>query len=63
MVFWIELTAAIALLGWALLRLRAAAAVAAGYKAKVLATGVFGSGRAMDRFWMDAISSSLTLWL
>ena len=46
--FWIALTAAIALLGWAVLRLRAALAIAAGYKAKVLCTGVFGSGRTMD---------------
>ena len=54
---WTAFIIAVAGFSWGLLRLRAAAAVAAGYKAKVLATGVFGSGREMDPQHDDQISA------
>ena len=47
---------------WATGRLRAMLAVAAGYKAKVLATGAFGSGRTMDPQRDDQISAD-AYWL
>ena len=39
---------AVLAIAWGLARLRVVLAVAAGYKAKVLCTGIFGSGRDMD---------------
>ena len=59
---WAALVIGVAGFGWGLLRLRAAAAIASGYKAKVLATGVFGSGRAMDPQRDDQISAD-AYWL
>ena len=55
--FWIALAIAVAGLGWALFRLRVVLAVAAGYKAKVLCTGIFGSRRAMDPQRDDQIAA------
>lgn len=57
MVIWSALVIAVVVLVWGLLRLPAALAIAAGYKAKVLATAVFGSGRTMDPRHDDQISA------
>ena len=59
---FLVLTATVAVLGWALYQLRVYPAVAAGYRAKVLCTGIFGSGRAIrGTLWAQVSDDSY--WL
>lgn len=53
---------ALVLLFWGLFRLRVYLAVGAGYRAKVLCTGIFGSGRPFDEQLVTQISAD-SYWL
>jgi CubicO group peptidase (beta-lactamase class C family) len=59
---WITGAAAAGVAAWGLFQLRTYLAVGAGYKAKVLCTGIFGSGRALDPQHADQVSAD-SYWL
>ena len=58
----IGLAVALGLLVWGLFRLRVYLAVGAGYRAKVLCTGIFGSARAFEGQLAAQVSAD-SYWL
>ena len=58
----VGLAGALGLLAWSLFQLRAYVAAGAGYRAKVLCTGIFGSGRPFDLHLSQQISAD-SYWL
>ena len=61
--WWGGLSVVVGAAAWAAIQIRSSLIVGAGYKAKVLCTAYFGSGRALDPVRADQISADSYLVL